>query len=341
MPSLNSDTSRWFVLNHIAPASFGRNESQAAVDRFNRHGHDLELFAPTFVRSVEKNGKLILSEQPLTFHYVFVRGTEPEIIALCAETNGYSMVLSRTGSHRYAYVPDREMDSFRIIARAYANRLPYYSVTEADLEEGDEVEVIDGPFKGLVGIYKPRTGSSSGNIIVSVSLDLATAVFDVKARNVRIIRFASNSKRAYDYVDTFIPRLFSALRTFHSSQQLSTAEITSLSIFCSRMKGVRPDNHKFGAKLAAILCCAQLILGKTSEMFQAKEMLYRYLPSVTNPWTKALIDLVMSIPTGDMRLFNEGLSLIGATADKESKMKQELREEYDYYSSAQCLIKNA
>lgn len=325
---------RWFVLNSIGNNAFGRNRCKNIVDAFNAEGHDLQLFAPSFVKPVEHNGKTSFSERPLTFHYIFVRGTEFEIRTLCARDNGLSPLLSRSDAQRYAIVGDREMANFRIIARAYSNRLPFFSISAVQLEEGDEVEVIDGEFAGLTGIYMPRAGSRKGNIVVAADLDHATALFDVSATSVRIIRYARNSRRAYDNADAFAPRLYRALRTYHAGRPLSPEQITDLTVFADRMATVRPDNPKFAAKLAALLLGANALLGRQPQAADARALLAKHEAAVTNPWTRALLLLIKGIADADPALLAEGRALIGPDPEaKESQAKAALRAEYVHYAT--------
>lgn len=123
------------------------------------------------------------------------------------------------------------MRCFQIIAKAYENRLPYYSLQDIDLESGDLVEVVNGDFPGLVGTYIPRPKSKSGNIVLRVDQNLGTVAYDIKVSDVRVIEFARDSKRAYDQIDAFVPRLLKALRAQHDGDRMSGALVAQLSVF--------------------------------------------------------------------------------------------------------------
>lgn len=145
-----SEDKKWFILNHFEALPAPRRQTaQTCIDRFNSAGGcQLELFAPTFVKAVNINGRQIKREQPLTFHYVFVRGTLDEIKRLCSLSNGFSFVLNRSSEERYATVDDKRMDDFKAIARAYSNSLPFFALDDIDLEAGDKVEIVEGSFPG-------------------------------------------------------------------------------------------------------------------------------------------------------------------------------------------------
>ena len=217
---------RWWVLNHVAGGSAGRiRRAREAVDRLNvSESLDLELWAPSIVNAVDVGGRMIRREVALTYHYVFVRGRLRDVKRLCGAQNGFSFVIDRAGADRYAHVSEAQMTAFRIIARGYENRLPFFRIEDVELEDGDLVEVMDGAFAGLVGRFMARKGSSNGNIAVQTSGGLGTMAFNVDARSVRVLEFAAGSRRAYDQIDAFAPRLFAALRKMRMSEQLTDRE---------------------------------------------------------------------------------------------------------------------
>ena len=229
---------RWWVLNHVAGGSAGRiRRAREAVDRLNvSESLDLELWAPSIVNAVDVGGRMIRREVALTYHYVFVRGRLRDVKRLCGAQNGFSFVIDRAGADRYAHVSEAQMTAFRIIARGYENRLPFFRIEDVELEDGDLVEVMDGAFAGLVGRFMARKGSSNGNIAVQTSGGLGTMAFNVDARSVRVLEFAAGSRRAYDQIDAFAPRLFAALRKMRMSEQLTDKEIASLTVFVRRSR---------------------------------------------------------------------------------------------------------
>lgn len=193
----------WHVLNHIAPGR--QRTAQRIVSDFNEANNDtLELFAPTFVNAVQRDGKIIYKDEPLTFHYVFVNGSEDSVKQLCAQPNGFSFVIDRAGNQpRHAIVSDDLISSLKIAALAYSNKLPFCPVDELDLHEGDWIEIAEGPFAGLQGTYLPRPRSNKGDIYVAVAGGLGTVVYGVKASSVKILEFSAHTRRIYDRLDSF------------------------------------------------------------------------------------------------------------------------------------------
>lgn len=328
-----SEDKKWFILNHFEALPAPRRQTaQTCIDRFNSAGGcQLELFAPTFVKAVNINGRQIKREQPLTFHYVFVRGTLDEIKRLCSLSNGFSFVLNRSSEERYATVDDKRMDDFKAIARAYSNSLPFFALDDIDLEAGDKVEIVEGSFPGLVGYYMPKAKSSSGDIILSVTQNLGTVVYDVKAKYVRVLEFSKKSRRSYDQIDAFIPRLLQALRHYNEGVALSDKEKSGIALFARRMSVVKIENHKLDAKLQAILIAANHLLGDSAAEAEARRRHSRHSDAITSTWTKALVDLILGIIDKNIGLIKNNLSILNNT-EIYSKYNTLIYTEYLFYS---------
>lgn len=322
----------WFVLNYITPAGSRQIGPVAVVEKFNRvSGTALEVFAPTFVGLARRNGVWTRREKPLLFHYVFVRGTLDEIRRLCGLTNGFSFVINRADSLRYLTVPESDLEAFRVIARAYGNQIPCFAVREIDLADGDRVQVVDGEFAGLEGTYIAKRGGRTGSLLIGVTRQYAAVVYDVKADYVRVLEFAQDSKRMYDQIEAFIPRLFAALRQYHAQEKMDASVLAPLVVFCRRFECVDLKNNKLAAKLRLLLLVAYRILGNETEYQKTKIRFDELTGIITNPWTEALSSLLLSILDRDMDRFVRGMELIGAVGTHESKFQTFVRGEYGYY----------
>ncbi len=336
MSSESSENLCWYVLNHISPSL--RDTAQRAVDRFNAaNGTELELFAPTYVVREERQGELKFRTVSLAFHYVFVRGNFSEVKALCGQPNGFSFLIDHGSADRYAVIDDRRMSHFMTIARAYKNCLPYFPIDDVDLEDGDLVEVVKGDFPGLVGIYMPNAKSKTGNIVLNVYNKVGTMAFNVKVSDVRVLEFSKNSTRANDQIDAFVPHLLKALRHYDNSEALSTSLAAKLAVFCGRMEVVKLNNRKLDARLQILLYVANHIIGNATDAEKAMMKFERVKDSVTNEWTKGLINLVLSVLKKDkvhLTISYNSLQPLKAT----SKAQQMLMAEYGYYLSPETSV---
>ena len=322
----------WYVLNHIG--GLVQTSAQKTVDKFNQsETKNLELFAPTYVVKENRDGEIRFKTANLTFHYVFVRGTFEDVKALCGQSNGFSFLIDRGNACRYATVDDRAMVNFKNIARAYENCLPYFSLEDIDLEDGDLVEVVNGDFPGLIGTYMPNAKSKTGNIVLQVFNNVGTIAFNVKASDVRVLEFSQNSTRANDQIDAFLPNLLKALRYFSRNEVLPQALAAKLSVFRGRMEMVRLNNRKLDARLQVLLYAANLITGYGESASAALARYEKVKDSVTNDWTKAVNNLILAILSDNPTLFHQNLLTVKAL-DANSKMQQLIKEEYEHYASA-------
>lgn len=329
------DSPQWFILNHIGtPAMRQAATAKRVVDSFNsRENTTLELFAPTIVSMTAVGNNIVQTEKPFVFHYVFVRGVFEEIKRLCALPNGFSFVINHGGKERYAIVSDRNMEDFRMIARAYKNNLPFLPLEYVDLEAGDKVEIIEGSFPGLVGYFIPKKKSVKGNIVLQVTQNLGTVAYDINAKYVRVLEFSKKSRRGYDQIDAFVPKLYAALRKYFAGKELSYKEIAPMTLFYRRMYQASFGNFKIEAKLFAILTVVCRILGDTEGMIKSKSQYDRRSASITSPETKAFVMLLEAVLKKDRMILNEGMVLLGCKPEKESKSLNQLREEYEWYNA--------
>lgn len=327
--SFDLEKPSWFVLNHIGGAF--QDMARKTISRFNDiNGTDLELFAPTYVVRDDKRSELKFRTIHLTFHYVFVKGTLAEIKRLCMQNNGFSFLINHSSDKRYAIIDDRNMAQFKTITRAYKNCLPYFPLNEIDLQAGDLVEVIKGDFPGLVGYFMPNPKSKSGNIVLQVYNKVGTIAFNIKATDVRVLEFSSQSKRANDQIDAFVPHLLTSLRYFSKDEELPKALAAKLSIFCGRMEFARLNNRKLDARLQILLYAASLITGNAETANKALRRFEKVSDSVTNVWTRGLISLILAVIGKDMTALSREYSLLRST-EASSRAQKMLLKEYESY----------
>ncbi len=320
----------WYVLNHIGGAT--RNTAQKSLDLFNQIAKtNLELFAPTYTIREVKNGVEKFRDASLTFHYVFVKGTFDEVKRLCGQpTNKFSFLLNRSGKEPYATIDDRKMMQFKNIAKAYKNCLPCFSLEEVDLEDGDLVQVVTGPFAGVTGRFIPKAKSKNGNVVLNVYGKLMTIVYDVKSLDVRVLEFSRNSTRANDQIDAFVPYLLKSLRIYYDNGEQPQDLIAKLTIFCGRMGAAKLNNRKLDARLQVLLYAGNKILFNAAEAEVHLEKFKKVMESVTNAWTQALLYLILAVidfNRNTIEALHEKYKDLEAT----SKMQKMVAEEYRYY----------
>lgn len=285
----------YYILNYIPAYAGHRKTIVQTIQRVLRAGETVDVFAPTFVEVVRHSGGVKRVERPLLFHYVFLKASEETAKRLCSDVEGFSFVIDRAGERRHLMISDKDVDAFRVIARLHGNKLPCFAIDDIQLEEGDKVEVVTGDFAGLTGTYMSRKGGKSGNILISVTQSVAAVVFDIRADYVRVLEFSKDSKRAYDQVDAFVPRLLDALEYHRGGHQLTPSLSSPLSVFCIRFSAVRIPNRKLEAKTQALLTAAATLIGENRMAEKAYEKYKSMEGEITNPWTRALCDAVVGM----------------------------------------------
>ncbi len=330
MEILDTDEKKWYVLHFINKS--GKPSPKNYIDNFNREGHDLELFAPIIRPAHVVNGKVKYFEKLLTFYYVFVKGTFDDVKELCSRPdNSLSFVLDRGSARRYGIISDSDMENFKIIARAYTNTIPFFNIEDIELNEGDLVEVVGGDYDGLIGTFMPKSRSNKGNLVIAVTAAMGAIVWDIDAKCIRILKFASDTRRQYDLVDSFIPKLFPILRKFHAEESLTDKEKSQLNVFNQRMGIVSPANAKSEAKLLAVLMCVQFILGDMDEFRETQKRFEKRKSSLTNQWTLAMIELMMSVTQNDIDRLKEAYKQVKDSTENITTKQSQLLEEFRHY----------
>ncbi len=330
MEMLDTDEKMWYVLHFIHKS--GKPSPQRYIDDFNREGHDLELFAPIIRPAHVINGKVRYFERLLTFYYVFVKGTFDEIKELCSRPdNDLSFLLDRGSTNRYGIISDSDMENFKIIARAHANTIPFFNIEDIELNEGDFVEVVGGDYDGLKGTFIPKSRSNKGNLVIAVTAAMGAIVWNIDVKCVRILKFARDTRRQYDLVDSFIPKLLPILRKFHAEERLTDKEKSQLNVFNQRMGIASPANPKAEAKLLATLMCVQIILGNMDGFRETQKRFEKRKSALTNIWTLALVELMISVVLNDMPRLKEAYKSVLNTTDNPTNTRAQLLEEFQHY----------
>ena len=100
------------------------------------------------------------------------------------------------------------------------------------------------------------------------------------------------------------------------------------------MEVAKLNNRKLNAKLQALLYGGNYILGRISAAEQARATYGKISDSVTNEWTKALINLIFSVIENNHERM---LSMAPTSLDATSKAQLTVIKEYQYYLSATAL----
>lgn len=108
-----------------------------------------------------QEGPVIYERRPLITSLIFLKASPEEIVQVSARLKDEQIMgralgfVYKTADWKgYASIPDRQMESFRLVVESGQSGLEFYSADEFVLREGDRVKVLDGPFAGAEGYIK-------------------------------------------------------------------------------------------------------------------------------------------------------------------------------------------
>ena len=147
----------WFPIR----ATYHR--AQKVYDRLVALGNDrLEPYLPTLCRveEEENTGNSVIKEEPLDKSLLFVRASFRDFRALLENpslipglTPYYNhFKTNEFGKNEWLTVPDRQMESFKIIVESRNQNIIVRQSEVPKIIEGDRVVVTDGAFAGVEGV---------------------------------------------------------------------------------------------------------------------------------------------------------------------------------------------
>lgn len=108
-----------------------------------------------------QEGPVIYERRPLITSLIFLKASPEEIVQVSARLKdeqimgrALGFVYKTADWKEYASIPDRQMESFRLVVESGQSGLEFYSADEFVLSEGDKVKVLEGPFAGAEGYIK-------------------------------------------------------------------------------------------------------------------------------------------------------------------------------------------
>ena len=108
-----------------------------------------------------QEGPVIYERRPLVTSLIFVKASPEEILQVSdrlrdEQIMGRSLgfVYKTADWKEYAAIPDKQMETFRLVVESGQSGLEFYSADEFVLKEGDKVKVLEGPLAGAEGYIK-------------------------------------------------------------------------------------------------------------------------------------------------------------------------------------------
>lgn len=271
--STTAEDRKWFV----AQAPFmteGIREQVAALKE--------ETFIPILKVNNDKGITSKRNTKLLTFNYVFIRGNKKDIEEKLKKITRIHLLYHRPGvapgksygnyERKPMVVNDREMVMFMKIVSLYQNGTPVADIQERELQKGDKVRIIDGPFKGIEGTLITSKGKKGGKVIVSLSKIVNVSTLDIEPQYIQVIQFADEKKHLYKMLDSFVIKAEHAWNKKLDGEELNEEEKNQMEIFLNNYD-LQIESKNIEAKFQTLRFIAYAVLGIES---QAAEM-YRYL----------------------------------------------------------------
>ncbi len=250
---------------YVAQAPFMTDAIKEQIE-----GLDQETFIPLLKAGESSEGKKNKSRM-LTFNYVFIRGERHRIeddirfiprLHLLYHRPGVALGKSYGNYERKPMtVPDREMNMFRRLVSLYQNGAPIADVEQPEIQQGDEVRIIDGPFKGIEGHLVTTKGKKGGKVVVSVSNLVAVTTLDIKPEYLQVINFSGNGKHHYRIMDKFQPLIEAAWNKQLNAISLTTEERATLERFVNSYSDVTGNTINTESRHKTLIFMALAALG--------------------------------------------------------------------------------
>lgn len=297
----DATTTAWYVATGRTTEKrqrTGNNTLAETVEKYN-HGNNtrIRLFAPTIVVLSGENTCPRRTQRPLMGNYVFLRCTLAELKDFRNHYPQLNPVIDHASSQpgRYLTVADHDMERFQALATMLCHRVPCYSPGEIDLEKGDYVGIVGGPFQGLEGILISQQGSDGGRVAVNIANQLLAVTYQIEPRYIKVLRFAKGNKHVYDRLDAFAKRLDKAIAEHTATGTITLASTAALGYFLDRFGTAHIPGVKTRCRFTAHIMAAAYLLGDTTRSEAARAETLSLLPSVTNPATAAAIHRLLAL----------------------------------------------
>lgn len=306
----------WYVLKSPSLALSVRDDLKKA---------GLKFFLPTRTVLVPMGGKTVRVEKPLAFNLVFV-STDIETLHTFKSQHpdrrlhiAYQRPLSyQQGDYvPPLVVPDREMEMFINAVGTYRDaEIPYMKPSEVDLEKGDIVRIVAGPFNGIEGVLLSQQGKEGGRVLVNVSNVIAVPTLHIEPEYLQVLQFAKKGKHFYKLVDSYVPRLRKAMEEVGKSgrdgtngmngsnglhgmngasgmnggngtsgRSVKAAVLDPVRVFTTRFCNLQADTLNAEAKVQALLLASYRLLGEEEKAATAQAKLDELLPRVKSAST--------------------------------------------------------
>lgn len=255
----------WYVMTGYALDKRRGVSIAAQVEKYNaEHDSGLEVFAPTFVKVYNEAKSPRRRMLPLVCQYFFIRGRLSQVKDFRSRNKGYNLVYDRADKESetsYLHLSDEDMSAFKSMALAYKYNMPCFSPSEVDLVACDKVRIVGGEFAGVEGYLVSQQGRDGGRVIIKVGELMAVQTLDINPKYISVLSFAKGSRRMYDKIDSYEPKLRRAMDYYRQNGELDVTNAAAVSYFITRFGLAEITTGKMRAKVSALLAASYYLMG--------------------------------------------------------------------------------
>lgn len=135
---------------------------QERVADENLRRQDFETYLPDIIVSKRQKGKWVDVIEPLFPRYLFIHANPTE-----QDMSPIRSTIGVTGLVRFAEepvpVPDRVIEFLKNTEKS-----GHHVMEEPTFKKDEKVEIMDGPFKGLPGIFRMSKGEDRAVVLISI-----------------------------------------------------------------------------------------------------------------------------------------------------------------------------
>lgn len=325
----DSSAVRWYIM--VLPAGYKGNPArglQVEMARRARFGEPVfEYFAPSFVEVKEVDGKLVRTDKPLLYNYVFIHGSETDIYRMKQYVPQYNF-LSRVRNGRndhYPYLSDEAMGNLRWVAESYSNVLPVYAPDPSRLMKGDRVRIIKGQFKGAEATVLIQPGAGRKDVMVCVDNCMWVPLLSVKPGEYEVIALNNAGRHVYTRLgsDRLPNALHEALQRYHGPEGVNRHDRELAEEALREYGSLELDTDVMRCKVYSVLLPAYLIIGDGDGFNGLLGTVLSILPVVKAEQSRALLLVVLYGCTDSSIYFRQAHEIVdrwrGEAVSKKSK----------------------
>ena len=291
----------WYLLR------FSHISLQRMLSQLENSG--LRHFLPSYT-AVEnrKKGMQVRVERALMFNMMFIYSSLDECVKFVIANPGVNFMVKPSEEHpsvslnqlasdeqktefcydkatfRYVItIPERQMEIFiKAVTNRNTRTVPFMKPTEIDLEKGDKVKIVGGPYDGVEGILESQKGKDGGTVYVHILNFLATRTTEIRPEFIQILEFAKSGKHMYKKFDSFMTRGHRCVVAHAKGEKISTRDSSYLNVFIRRFSDLKTPTVNMTAKLHLFLFIAYTCLDRKIDADVHEKFLQDYIEKITS-----------------------------------------------------------